>query len=652
MADQIIEVVGPGSTVEVVDEGAVQVIEIDAGGRAGPRGPAGPAGATGPQGAQGRFNLQIFARFETAPTAAPSGGSFNIPTGVLTAPTGWSTNVADAPGTGDLYVASSAIDPFVQSGIVTPTWSIPFEAGGTGPPGMAGDAIEVFYAADASGTSATTTYNGQSYIAFVEYPSDEAAPTTPPAGTVWLEFVGPQGNPGEDIIVFYADDSSGTGATTTYSNQNFIAFVEYTAGGTPPTTPPAGTVWLRFVGPSGLGIPYLTASSIPTTPQELVAATEYHIRVSNLTNDDLATATGLFVDSLGVPTVELDISRGVASGDTAYFTWTPGQGTINTLINGFGSRTALDVVLRFGSIPNNVDVTIVDDVADRLQVNTTYDLSAEGSATQNAADIRLTGSDTSTDNVTLVGANGLMVARDANVITLTGGGGPAPHAQLVPEFSILPTSITLPILGTQTVTGTATAMIRDGASRDIVNTVEITSVHATLNNGNITIRNPDPLTDTTTFTWTVGNTQTTATTVTFTCSFTVNYTIDGNTLQHSFTETANLPIIAAPVPFWTGTLTDTQVADLDALSDAQIRAALTEMSNFSAPFTSAYTGAAAPTNLHAALYVPQEFAITQVVSEGFVLEFESENEPAASRTLYVTRGPISEGTHNVTWRTS
>ena len=78
MADQFIEVVGPGSTVELIEADEVQIIEIDAGGRAGPRGPAGPAGATGPQGAQGRFNLQIFARFETAPTTAPTGGSFNL----------------------------------------------------------------------------------------------------------------------------------------------------------------------------------------------------------------------------------------------------------------------------------------------------------------------------------------------------------------------------------------------------------------------------------------------------------------------------------------------------------------------------------------------------------------------------------------------
>ena len=277
MADQFIEVVGPGNTVEIIEADEVQVIEIDAGGRAGPRGPAGPAGQQGPQGAQGRFNLQVYARFETAPTAAPTGGSFNEETGVLTPPTGWATTVAGAPGTGDLYVSSSAIDPLIQMGTVTPTWSIPFQAGGTGPPGMAGDAIEVFYAADASGTSATTVYSNQPFIAFVEYPSDEVAPTTPPAGTVWLEFVGPMGMAGEDIITFYATDDTGTGATTTYANQDFIAFVLYTAGTTPPTTPPAGTVWLRFVGPSGLGIPYLTASSIPTTPQELVADTEYHI---------------------------------------------------------------------------------------------------------------------------------------------------------------------------------------------------------------------------------------------------------------------------------------------------------------------------------------------------------------------------------------
>ena len=87
-----------------------------------------------------------------------------------------------------------------------------------------------------------------------------------------------------------------------------------------------------------------------------------------------------------------------------------------------------------------------------------------------------------------------------------------------------------------------------------------------------------------------------------------------------------------------------------ALSDAEITAALTEMSDFSSPFTMNYTGSGS--NLHPALYVPQAFAITSVRSEGFVLDFESENEPAAQRTLYVTRFPLSDGPHNITWRTS
>ena len=49
-------------------------------------------------------------------------------------------------------------------------------------------------------------------------------------------------------------------------------------------------------------------------------------------------------------------------------------------------------------------------------MNTTYDLSGEDSTTLNSADIRLTGSDNTTDNVTLTGAGGTTIARAANVI--------------------------------------------------------------------------------------------------------------------------------------------------------------------------------------------------------------------------------------------
>ena len=140
MADEILEVVGPGDTVVVVDEPAAQVIELDTGGQTGPAGPAGPTGPAGMQGVQGRFNVDIFQRATTAPTAAPTGGSFDVDTGTLTAPTGWFTSPGAATGTGDLYQARTVIDPATQTGTITPTWSVPFQAGGTGPAGPVGPA--------------------------------------------------------------------------------------------------------------------------------------------------------------------------------------------------------------------------------------------------------------------------------------------------------------------------------------------------------------------------------------------------------------------------------------------------------------------------------------------------------------------------------
>ena len=44
-------------------------------------------------------------------------------------------------------------------------------------------------------------------------------------------------------------------------------------------------------------IEYLTASSIPTVPADLVAGQAYHIRVTNFTNNNLPTATRLTIDS-------------------------------------------------------------------------------------------------------------------------------------------------------------------------------------------------------------------------------------------------------------------------------------------------------------------------------------------------------------------
>jgi len=127
----------------------LQGLQGDAGptGPAGPMGPAGAAGAdgqdgqdgqdgaAGPQGPQGILNIEIFIRSATAPTSAPTGGSVTSD-GTVTPPTGWANNPPS--GSDDLYVSRTTIDPASATYPVTPTWSAPYEAGGTGPTGPAG----------------------------------------------------------------------------------------------------------------------------------------------------------------------------------------------------------------------------------------------------------------------------------------------------------------------------------------------------------------------------------------------------------------------------------------------------------------------------------------------------------------------------------
>ena len=125
---------------------AVTFLPQNTSGPAGPQGDSGPQGDpgpqgdqgdTGPQGAQGRYEITIFRNASAAP-ATPTGGSVVVATGVVTPPSGWSTNPS-TPGDGEnIYASRVEIDPGSQSGTVTPTWSAVYEAGGTGPAGPRG----------------------------------------------------------------------------------------------------------------------------------------------------------------------------------------------------------------------------------------------------------------------------------------------------------------------------------------------------------------------------------------------------------------------------------------------------------------------------------------------------------------------------------
>ena len=176
---------------------------------------------------------------------------------------------------------------------------------------------------------------------------------------------------------------------------------------------------------------------------------------------------------------------------------------------------------------------------------------------------------------------------DGATKTITIPGGTAPvHANLQVGFGISPTSSQVGDTSFN-VTGTATAVIRDAGSGDTIHSTTITSAHSTLRNDQIVIAANGRF-----FTWRT-NRFDPAQTVTFTCAFSVDYTIDGTRMTSSFNRSAVFTITGEPELFWTGTLTEDQVTNA---TDAQLQVALTELGNFSSPFTHSYTGAEAETS--------------------------------------------------------
>ena len=217
-------------------------------------------------------------------------------------------------------------------------------------------------------------------------------------------------------------------------------------------------------------------------------------------------------------------------------------------------------------------------------------------------------------------------------------------------------SIQLPILGAQTITGTVTAEIVDSAAGDVINDTIIRSVHSSYEDSRTS--SPTVVSDTQSrFTW-AAQPSDTARTITFTVSGTVNYVVGAQRMTHNFTETVNLVLIAEPVLFWTGAITQ---ADLDTLTVSTNLAnntiasipRLTQRENFSSPFTLEYDGGApgSTPSLYPAIIVDQSILITSLRAEGISLSISSHNDSTAARTLYVTEGLLSEGPHNLTWRT-
>ena len=101
------------------------------------RGSKGNKGDTGDQGA---YDVVIFKNATNAASAGtPSGGSIVVTTRVVTLPTGWALDPTSPPDGQETFASRVTVNPATQTGTITPTWSAPYLAGGTGPTGADGN---------------------------------------------------------------------------------------------------------------------------------------------------------------------------------------------------------------------------------------------------------------------------------------------------------------------------------------------------------------------------------------------------------------------------------------------------------------------------------------------------------------------------------
>jgi len=148
-----------------------------------------------------------------------------------------------------------------------------------------------------------------------------------------------------------------------------------------------------------------------------------------LTGNDSSTDNVTFTGGANVTVVRTDankitISASANDTNTTYGVSSQNSQTGNSAdLRLTGSDSSTDNVTFTGGANVTVISTDVNKItisASANDTNTTYGISAETNATPNRADIRLTGSDSTTDNLTLVGGTNVTVVRnDANTITLS-----------------------------------------------------------------------------------------------------------------------------------------------------------------------------------------------------------------------------------------
>ena len=233
----------------------------------------------GEQGPQGIYTLSAYQTAsatpsQPAPTQFTIAGDLGSTNGL---PTGWSADPSTPTGGDSLYQVNAEVNPVTAvSGIVTLTWSVAFVAGAQGLPGDAagfGTPTATGLAAGAQPTVTATGPDAAKIFAFgipAGQPGAAAGFGTPTATAIGAtdeptvtatgpdtakEFAfgipaGTPGTSGMSVATYYSTAATGGTISTTYTDQDFIRFVTFTAGATP-AAPSGSDVFTKFVGDDG-----------------------------------------------------------------------------------------------------------------------------------------------------------------------------------------------------------------------------------------------------------------------------------------------------------------------------------------------------------------------------------------------------------------
>jgi len=184
--------------------------------------------------------LSVYQRSLSTPSA-PSGGSYDFSTNTLTPPSGWYNSVPI--GVGPVWISNSQAEGLSATTNATPaSWSTPAILGQDGE-----DAgVLIVYADDASGTNKTTTYSNQEYVLYHEYTG--TAPSVSTVTGTWVKFVGADGTSGQGIWPIYATSAAGTSQSFTAGSREYVTFYESLSQ---PTLPVSGQTFVKFIGGDG-----------------------------------------------------------------------------------------------------------------------------------------------------------------------------------------------------------------------------------------------------------------------------------------------------------------------------------------------------------------------------------------------------------------